>query len=100
MAGRSQNEARTVVEAYDFTPIETLVDVGGGQGVLLSTILAAAPAMTGTLMDREAAMPGARAWLEQSGVGDRATCVVGDFFASVAAAADAYVLSPRAARLG
>ena len=43
MAGRAEQEAQDVVDAYDFGGIDHLVDVGGGRGVLLAAILDAAP---------------------------------------------------------
>lgn len=43
MAARAEREANHVVAAYDFTALRTLVDVGGGRGVLLAAILQAAP---------------------------------------------------------
>ena len=65
MTGRSEQEAGDVVAAYDFGGLGRLVDVGGGYGILLGTILRAA----------------------------RCRLVAGDFFASVPAGADAYLLS-------
>ena len=65
MTGRSEQEAGDVVAAYDFGGLGRLVDVGGGYGILLGTILRA----------------------------DRCRLVAGDFFASVPAGADAYLLS-------
>ena len=93
MAGRAEQEARDVVAAYDFTGLHRLVDVGGGPAVLLAEILRAVPELHGVLMDHEAVVPQARDHLDHSGVGDRAECVPGDFFLSVPAGGDAYVLS-------
>ena len=93
MAGRAEREARDVVAGYDFTGLRRLVDVGGGPAVLLADILRATPELRGVLMDREAVLPQARAHLDRSGVGDRAECVLGDFFVSVPAGGDAYLLS-------
>jgi O-methyltransferase domain len=87
MAGRGEQEAEAVVAAYDFGAFSSLVDVGGGRGVLLAAILRTAE-LDATLVDREGAVEAARAFL-----GDRASCIVGDFFASVPAGADAYLLS-------
>ena len=64
-----------------------LVDVGGGRGVLLAAILRTTD-LDAVLFDRPAAVEAARAFL-----GERASCVVGDFFESVPAGADAYLLS-------
>jgi hypothetical protein len=93
MAGRAEQEARDVVAAYDFTGLRRLVDVGGGPAVLLAEILRATPELAGVLMDREAVVSQARGHLDRSGVGDRAECVPGDFFVSVPAGGDAYLLS-------
>ena len=56
MAGRAEQEAHDVVEAFDFSGLDRLVDVGGGRGVLLAAILRANPSLFGVLMDREAAI--------------------------------------------
>ena len=93
MADRAEQEAKDVVAAYDFTGLGRLVDIGGGRGVLMAAILRAAGGMTGLLMDREASLPAARAYLESAGVAARAECVPGDFFAAVPAGGDAYVLA-------
>jgi O-methyltransferase domain/Dimerisation domain len=88
MADRAEYEAADVVATYDFGGIERLVDVGGGTGTLLAAILAAAPGLRGTVLDRPAAVAAARTRL-----GERGTAVAGDFFAAVPAGADAYLLS-------
>jgi hypothetical protein len=93
MTARSEREAGDVVAAYDFGRIELLVDVGGGHGILLGAILRATPGLRGILMDRADVAAAARGRLEADGVSGRAECVAGDFFASVPAGADAYLLS-------
>jgi hypothetical protein len=93
MAGRAEREAHDVTAGYDFTGLRRLVDVGGGPAVLLAEVLRATPGLRGVLMDREAVLPEAQAHLERSGVGDRAECVAGDFFVSVPAGGDAYLLA-------
>jgi hypothetical protein len=93
MAGRAAQETRDVVAAYDFGELRELVDVGGGGGLLLGAILRAAPRLRGVLVDRAEVVPLARARLADDGLAGRAECVVGDFFDSVPAGADAYLLS-------
>ena len=93
MAGRSDQEVGDVVDAYDFGGIDRLVDVGGGAGNLLAAILRSAPGLTGVLFDRPGVAPAAEARMRGAGVADRCELVAGDFFASVPAGADAYVLS-------
>jgi SAM-dependent methyltransferase len=86
--GAGANEA--VAEAYDFGSHSHVVDVGGGHGQLLSAILARHPDLKGTLFDREAGIASAT-----SGPGDavaRTRLIAGDFFDSVPADADVYIL--------
>lgn len=92
MAGRSVAEARDVVAAYDFTAHRTVVDVGGGRGVMLSTVLAAAPHATGILLDRPMVTDQARAHLDEAGLATRVRVVAGDFFDTVPAGGDVYLL--------
>jgi hypothetical protein len=93
MADRSRQEAADVVAAYDFGRFERVVDVGGGQGVLLEAILRAAPRSRGVLLDRPPVVERSRERLEAAGLGGRCTFVPGDFFGDVPSGGDAYLLS-------
>ena len=81
-----------VTAAYDFSRLGTLVDVGGGQGALISSILAANPALRGILFDIPPVIESARGRIGEAGLAGRCALVAGDFFASVPAGGDAYVL--------
>jgi hypothetical protein len=78
--------------AYDFGRFGTVVDVGGGNGKMLASILAAHPATRGILFDQEHVVSGAEPVLQSAGVLDRCDIVAGSFFSSVPAGGDAYVL--------
>jgi SAM-dependent methyltransferase len=93
MAGRAARETAAVVAAYDFTRARRVVDVGGGDGVLLEAVLRAAPGVDGVLFDRPFVADRARERLAGAGLGARCECVGGDFFDAVPAGADHYVLS-------
>jgi hypothetical protein len=82
-----------VVDAYDFRSIGKLVDVGGGHGRLLSMILTAYPKMHGVLFDLPHAFEGGQRTIAEAGLSDRCEVVSGDFFDSVPAGGDAYILS-------
>jgi hypothetical protein len=92
MTALSATTAEAVVRSYDFSGIEVLVDVGGGEGVLLAAILAANPALRGILFDQPHVVATAGALLEQAGVVDRYKAVSGSFFDAVPGGADAYLL--------
>jgi ubiquinone/menaquinone biosynthesis C-methylase UbiE len=53
-------ETPAIVEAYDFSPLAHVVDVGGGNGSLLSAVLAAYPGRQGTLFDMAEAIAAAK----------------------------------------
>jgi len=92
MTSTSSIDANAVVQAYDFSRIRTLVDVGGGHGLMLATVLKANPHMRGILFELPHAIDGAAALLTREGVADRCELVGGDFFRSVPEGGDAYML--------
>ncbi len=92
MTSLSAGEAPAILDAYDFSGIRKLADIGGGQGLLLRTILGAHPGMKGVLFDRPDALEGIEAQLRKDGLADRCEIVPGDFFESVPSGADAYLL--------
>lgn len=81
-----------VVESYDFSGIEVLVDVGGGEGALLAAILAAYPTLRGILFDQPHVVTDAPAVFERVGFAARAEVVQGSFFDAAPAGGDAYLL--------
>ena len=100
-AGRVFNRAMTslslisapaVVEAYDFSGVNKLVDIAGGHGLLLAAVLKANPNLRGVLFDLPFVIEGAGELLEKEGVADRVEKISGDFFESVPAGADAYMM--------
>jgi ubiquinone/menaquinone biosynthesis C-methylase UbiE len=93
MTGVTTQVADAVVAAYNFDGLNTVVDVGGGHGVLMATILRAHPRMRGVLIDLPRVIAGTRALLEAAGVAERCETVALDFFESVPPGGDAYILA-------
>ncbi len=81
-----------IVEAYDFSSIGKLVDVGGGHGLLLAGILKANPQVQGVLSDMPYVIEGAGELLEKEGVSSRVELASSDIFQSVPAGGDAYMM--------
>ena len=79
-------------DAYDFSPIKTLVDVGGGHGSFLAAVLQRNPALKGILYDMPQVASGANEIFQRAGVANRCSVQGGDFFQSVPAGGDAYML--------
>jgi hypothetical protein len=94
MSETSAQFAALVADNYDFSGISTLVDVGGGQGNLLSSILKKFPQMKGILFDRSNVIEdtGTRSLIQAEGVEDRCELASGDFFQAVPGGGDAYIL--------
>ncbi len=87
-----QGEAEAMLDAYDFSGFRTVVDVGGGSGMLLEAMLKRHPEIKGILFDLPAVVERARSFISDSGLSDRCRIEGGDFFSSVPAGADAYIL--------
>jgi DNA-binding transcriptional ArsR family regulator len=92
MTSISELTDATVVAGYDFSVYPTIVDVGGGHGPLLATILAAAPDSQGVLSDLSTVVADAPNLLRERDVADRVRIEEGSFFDSVPGGGDAYVL--------
>jgi hypothetical protein len=92
MVGFSTGIAKAVVEAYSFGHVQTLMDVGGGYGGLLLTILQANPKLRGIVFDAPHVVKGAENPIQQAGLADRCSTSGGDFFQSVPGNVDAYIL--------
>jgi ubiquinone/menaquinone biosynthesis C-methylase UbiE len=91
MTGHHGREADPMLDAYDFSPFNSLVDVGGGNGSLLIAILSRHPKMHGVLFDLPRVVDRARAAVENA-FRERCRLVGGSFLESVPNGADAYLL--------
>ena len=71
-----------VAAAYDFSSFDTIIDVGGGYGSQIITLVKACPNLKGVLFDLSfpIGMVAIEGVLEKAGVADRIELVDGDFF--------------------
>ncbi|HEX7956856.1 MAG TPA: methyltransferase, partial [Pyrinomonadaceae bacterium] len=93
MAGLAAQLAAALIAAYDFSTFARVVDVGGGSGALLKAILKANPKLSGVLCDTPNIVADAAGQLSGEDLGGRCEVVAGDFFESVPAGGDLYILS-------
>ncbi len=91
MSDLSTIDSPAVGDAYSFGEIRSIVDVGGGHGLLLATILARNPHLKGTLYEVPHVVDGAKDGPLKP-VMDRCTLASGDMFSSVPTGADAYIM--------
>jgi hypothetical protein len=92
MIRRFRAQVPQIVAGYDWGRFSTVVDVGGGRGVLLAAILAAHPGTRGHLVDFEPTATEASRVFGAHQVEDRAQVTAGSFFDALPAGADAYLL--------
>lgn len=85
MTNNTLQVAPAFLEAYDFSDISVIADIGGGQGILLSTLLEKYPKLTGILFDSEEV-------IQEVTARDRCQLVAGSFFETVPEGCDAYML--------
>ncbi len=82
-----------IAGAYDWATLGHVVDVGGGSGVLLKTLLSVHPGLRGTVVDLPGPISRAHRAFLDTGLSDRAEVVTGSFFDPLPAGAGGYVLS-------
>lgn len=87
------NRLPDTLGACDLSGVDTLVDVGGGSGRLLTEVLTANPAMRGVLVELPEAVRQAEKKLVDAGLAGRVELVEGSFFDAVPPGGDVYVLA-------
>jgi hypothetical protein len=92
MTDHSTMNARQVAQSYDFSQFSTLMDVGGGHGLLLAEILKTTPELQGIVFD----MPGVSLeggnQFERAGLSERASIIEGSFFEALPRDADGIIM--------
>lgn len=92
MTGVHGRETQAMLEAYDFTGIGTLVDLGGGNGSVLTAMLRRYPGLQGILFDLPSVAERTKAHIEAAGLASRCQVMAGNFFEAVPSGADACLL--------
>lgn len=93
MLGFHGAEPLAIAAAYDFSSLRILADVGGSSGNMLTAILSRHAGLRGLLFDLPHAVRDAPTVFERAGLSARVDIQAGNFFESVPAGADAYLLS-------
>lgn len=93
MAACAQIVARELCNSYDFSGVSHVVDIGGGNGELLKSVLEAAPRTTGCVVDRDHVAEELNREFADHSLKSRLTAVPGDFFERLPEDGDLYLLS-------
>jgi hypothetical protein len=88
----SQRIAPALLDAYDFSGIDTLMDVAGGHGAILCEVLSRYPAMKGILFDVSNVIEEATHHINALKMDHRCQTVEGSFFEKIPAGANAYYM--------
>ena len=81
-----------ILSEYNFSKAKTIIDIGGGQGILLAMILYKYPSVKGKVFDLPHVVEGAKIIAEQYHVNDRLETISGNFFENIPEGADMYFL--------
>ena len=92
MARTTRIIAPIIVDGYDFSAFRKVIDVGGGDGTLISTILQANPNTRGMVFDSVDGLEEAPEVIKRTGVEDRCELRRGNFFEEIPSGGDLYVL--------
>ncbi|WP_128379329.1 methyltransferase [Streptomyces cavernae] len=93
MTTSSEQSAREVAELLDLTGVSSVVDIGGGQGHVLASLLERHPALAGVLLDLPRVVEHADPRLRKGGaMADRARILPGDCRADIPVQADMYII--------
>jgi hypothetical protein len=82
-----------IAKAYDWNSVKRVVDIGGGNGSVLGTILTAHAHLQGTVFDQPEVMSAAAEYLAARGVSHRCEILAGSFFDPIPAKGDVWILS-------
>jgi hypothetical protein len=85
-------ESTAVMTAYDFSDLDRVVDVAGGQGLFIADLLKSNPKLKGVLFELPQVIKGAKGHIETAELTDRCEVIGGDFFESVPNGGNAYIL--------
>jgi SAM-dependent methyltransferase len=91
-AGLVQLRLLPLIE-LDWSAVRTVVDVGAGDGALLSTLLTAHSKLHGIAVDLATVIDATRARFVEDGLVERTRCIAGDFFQELPDGADRYVMA-------
>ncbi len=92
MTEDSSKQAKAIVANYSFAEVKTVVDVGGGAGILIAAILRNNPHLKGILLELPHVIKKALPVLKNVGASDRCQLVEGDFFTTIPTTGDVYLL--------
>ncbi|MFQ6030308.1 MAG: methyltransferase, partial [Dehalococcoidia bacterium] len=91
MTSISQVDDAEIHAVYDFSSYHMVIDVGGGRGYFLASMLTAHPSLQGILFEVPTVASGSMAFLESQGLMGRCQVLEGDFTVEIPRGGDLYI---------
>ena len=82
-----------LVYRHDFSVARTILDIGGGSGMLVCSILKVYPNLTGIVFDTENIVADAAGYIHKENMTKRCQAVAGDFMKEIPDGKDIYILA-------
>lgn len=92
MTNATMMQASAILSAYSFKRFRKVIDIGGGQGLLLAAILRQSENSRGVVFDLPQSTSQTRSILEKYSVEDRTEIIEGNFFEKIPEGGDLYIL--------
>ncbi|MGA2824339.1 MAG: methyltransferase [Bacteroidales bacterium] len=92
MTNLSEISIEPILSSFDFSKYRVIADIGGGEGLLLSSILYKNKNSTGILFDLPEGLNHPETIFRKFGIADRVQVIQGNFFATAPEGADIYLL--------
>jgi predicted O-methyltransferase YrrM len=88
----SRMQCEEAVSNCDLSDCSSVLDIGGGQGMLLAKILQAYPQLHGAIFERDSVAERAKQHLAEQGIAERSKIISGSFLETVPSGYDTYVM--------
>ena len=92
MTSASMMQVSAILSGYSFRTYRNIYDIGGGQGLMMASVLKKFPGCRGIVFDLPQAQGQAMEIIEQYGIADRCKFMAGSFFESLPEGGDLYML--------
>ncbi|MFT5303143.1 MAG: hypothetical protein ACI814_003962 [Mariniblastus sp.] len=92
MVGIHGRESDVIAKSYDFSGVNVVADIGGGNGSQMIGLLQEHPSLKGIVFDLPHVIERARENIEAACLSDRCELVSGNFFESIPSGADIYMM--------
>lgn len=92
MTSASKMQVPALLSAFPFQHYRNIMDIGGGEGLFLASVLSRAPKSKGVIFDLPGVLPRTKGIIDNHALAGRMLAVEGDFFDAMPEGGDLYIL--------